>query len=345
MCAYTNQLVSAIDINVWNHISNSISAISTIRLYSACGALWRRLRPLQLARVEYWRTLDADVGLIEASACGDLELVKVYSRSATYCSYALYKARRVGNQPVIDFLVTTTIPLYPRIDWGYFHPGYVPADIITYADDVIAQIAVTPRARTSANDPAICAETFDIPNNTNMRSNNTNMRCVLLLLDFAYHGDLEAIKYSTAFIYNDANPVFKDQIFRNAALRSHTNILAWGLESGTTWNSANVVGYATSIGNMHVVKWFADSTDVLIGSFAIYDGVIAGHLPVLQFAVERKIEIDYPTACDYAVQKGHSHIIVWMLENALTTRAEVVKYATRHSNHKVLLAHCVNMRE
>jgi hypothetical protein len=157
-----------------------------------------------------------------------------------------------------------------------------------------------------------------------------------MVLDFAYHGDLEAIKCSAAPIYTKTNPMFKDRIFCVAASRSHVNILEWGLQCDATRQSASVVGYAASIGNIHVMKWFADSTNVPIDAFAIYNGVIAGHLSVLQFAVEHGIEINYRIVCEYAVQYNRSTIIKWLLEQKLTDQSTVTQNVVRYDMQRTL---------
>lgn len=333
MFARTNQPVStdtllrAIDINVWNQIAGMISPISAINLYSACRALWQRLRPLQSSRIAYWRAIDSDTGLIEASAHGDLELVRVYSRTATYCSYAIYKSRRAGHNHIVDFLGTSAIPLYPPANWGVFDPTFIYMDIVDYADNVTAQLAYK-------NNPT--GDLYSWLKSITPTNNGTFVRHIYMILDFTYHGDLEAIKCSIAFIYNDANSVFKDQIFKNAALRSHINILEWGLQCDITRQSADVTGYAASIGNMRVLEWFADSTDVPITANAIYNGVIAGHLSVLEFAVERGVEIDYHIVCDYAVQKDHPHIVKWLLEHDLTDLSTVAQNVVRNGRQRTL---------
>jgi hypothetical protein len=210
------------------------------------------------------------------------------------------------------------------LDWGPYIPDYGATELVAYADSVVKSAHIPTEGITIGRD-TIDRITFAFANYIAPLI-STNMQYAYMLIDFAYHGDLEAVIHSMAFIYNDtSHSIIRDQIFRAAVLRSHTNILEWGLSSNATWNSANVTGYAASIGNMHVLNWFADSTDVLISPHAIYNGVIAGHLSVLQFAIERGIELDRKSICDYAVQYSHKHIIRWLLEQKWITRDEVVR--------------------
>lgn len=225
-----------------------MSPVSASRLVSSCKWLWERFRDCPAAVrwrklwkatlcqecTRYWknpitdcncpdRVRNADTGLIEAAAIGEMTLVRKFAARAKHCGWAIYTASRHGHTDVATHLSTGALPIAGS--W---------IDIQNRERAVHTLVDYGLQVK---NGPRTAASIF--------------------ALKFAgYYGDVEALQSGRLCDWSFSRAAV---VFRIAAEQGHLNVLQWGMYVAVRYIT-DAIRFAARAGHVHCIDWWLNVT-------------------------------------------------------------------------------------